>query len=364
MQAAVRVWARTGDQSAIDDYERAAARLPGHQRQVRELAEGDPDLNALLDEEEAAARTWATDYAEERLAQPGGPGTFQRGIVRARHGDVRDLPRRPRRGDRCSRRPCAGRSRCREASPPGHGPRRRRGRPRRCGGDRPSPPEAAVRAVRAAAGPRAGRAADGRDQTARRSGRGRAGAAGRCGRSPRALNDLADAQGAGAAPWRAGSRTSCAALDSAKDDFVSNVSHELRTPLTTISGLPRAGGRGVRGPAASRATTEDARARQPAQRRHGSELLIDDLLALSQAEARRDRARRRSDRRGDGRRRGDRRPDLGRGAGGTSSVEVDRHRTSRWSWFCGDRADAATGHFLNVVAERGEVQPRRAAPSR
>ena len=72
-------------------------------------------------------------------------------------------------------------------------------------------------------------------------------------------------------------------LDTAKDDFVSNVSHELRTPLTTISGYLELVAEEFDGQMEPRHERMLEATRRNVSR---LKLLIDDLLTLSQAEAR------------------------------------------------------------------------------
>jgi two-component system OmpR family sensor kinase len=279
MQAAVRVWARIGNQSAIDDYEQAADRLPGHQAQVREFAEGDPELNALLDEEEVAAEAWATDYAQERLADPGGPGTYQpltfaRGMemfatFRNAHDEVtaaidarglaaRDAAQRRLQGTVLAVLLTAlvgavviARAR------------------RRLLSELADPLKDLELVVqRRAAQDREARAAEAgpREVQAIAS----------------ALNDLADAQGrAHAVEVRI--QDELRNLDTAMDDFVSNVSHELRTPLTTISGYLELVAEEFEDRMEPRHEKMLAASRRNVSRLR---MLIDDLLTLSRAEAR------------------------------------------------------------------------------
>ena len=72
------------------------------------------------------------------------------------------------------------------------------------------------------------------------------------------------------------------ALDVAQDDFVSNVSHELRTPLTTISGYLELVADEFEGSMAPHHVRMLTAGRRNVAR---LQLLIDDLLTLSKAEA-------------------------------------------------------------------------------
>lgn len=96
-----------------------------------------------------------------------------------------------------------------------------------------------------------------------------------------ALNDLAAAhERALAVEERL--RTDQRALDSAKDDFVSNISHELRTPLTTLNGYLEMVHDEFEGRLSSRhQKMMDASQRNVARLR----TLIEDLLTLSRSES-------------------------------------------------------------------------------
>jgi len=278
MQAAVRVWAGTGDQAAVEDYRRAEARLPGHWGQVRDFAVEDAELEALAVEEEAAARAWIEGYAEPRLDDPGGPGTFQpdafeRGIElfaafrEANTGTTEAFDQRLQeaRDDASFRLQgtilavvlvglfgawVIARSRRRllkELADPLH--------ELEVVVQRMAARDRDVRA--AAAGPREVRAV------------------------AASLNDLADAQ-ARASAVEERIQQALRNLDVAKDDFVSNVSHELRTPLTTISGYLELVADEFEGRMAPRHLKMLDASRRNVER---LSLLIEDLLTLSRAEA-------------------------------------------------------------------------------
>ena len=96
-----------------------------------------------------------------------------------------------------------------------------------------------------------------------------------------ALNDFAEAQGR-ARQVEERIQQEQRALDVAQDDFVSNVSHELRTPLTTISGyLELVADEFEESMAPHHLRMLTAGRRNVAR----LQLLVDDLLTLSKAEA-------------------------------------------------------------------------------
>lgn len=278
LDSAVGAWARSGEPGALDDYQQALARLPGHQQVVAQYAAADAPLMALVQAQRDAAERWLVDYAQPRVQAPGGAETFQL--------------RRYRQGQRLFEQVRAGHqetaalfgSRVREAS------------------------AAATWRLRATIGSVAlltllgwlvvGRsrarllaevsrplvALEGvvhqmvKDPTVRARPEG-----------PRevrsvalALNDLADAQSRARAVEHKVTEE-LRVLDTARDDFVSNVSHELRTPLTTIHGY-------LEMVAEEFEDTMSPRHERilEASRRNVARLktLIDDLLTLSKAENR------------------------------------------------------------------------------
>ena len=96
-----------------------------------------------------------------------------------------------------------------------------------------------------------------------------------------ALNELADAQNR-ARQVEDRIQKEQRALDVAQDDFVSNVSHELRTPLTTISGYLELVADEFEESMAPHHLRMLAAGRRNVAR---LQLLVDDLLTLSKAEA-------------------------------------------------------------------------------
>lgn len=279
MDSAVSAWADSGDPQSQADYQQLLQRLPGDQQRVREFASGDAQLDILVTRQEEAAQAWISQYADPRIAAPGGPGTFDkqsfdlgqatfRSLTDAHAATGEAFDQRVRqasddaewrfRGTILAIVLIAGvawlgvsRARTRllsELSTPlieleGVVQKMSRGEPD-------------VRARNA--GPREVRAV------------------------ATALNDFAEAQGRARAVENR-IQSELRTLDTAKDDFVSNVSHELRTPLTTISGY------------LEMVAEEFEEAMSPrhermleATRRNVSRLrlLIDDLLTLSKAENR------------------------------------------------------------------------------
>ncbi|GCD88322.1 ATP-binding protein [Nocardioides sp. LS1] len=279
VKGAVGDWARSGQPTYKDAYQQALSRLPGDMRAVARFAADDPELAALVAEQERAAQVWLDRYAEPRISDPGGPDTYQpkRFRIGARtFADFRAaqqltseaFDRRVERADTDASRLLKGtvisvvvvavvawwvtslaRKRLlEELSTPlldlegvVHALARN---------------EPGARAENA--GPREVRAV------------------------AAALNDLADAQArARAVEHRI--QDELRILDTARDDFVSNVSHELRTPLTTISGYLEMVAEEFEGSLAPRHERMLAATRRNVSR---LKLLIDDLLTLSRAEAR------------------------------------------------------------------------------
>ncbi|MDN4162756.1 ATP-binding protein [Nocardioides abyssi] len=279
MDAAVGAYARSGEQEAIDNYEQAMQRLPGHERRVREYARGDASLELLVTRQQDAADAWVARYAEPRVDAPGGPGTFQqerydRGqrlfdAVRETHlATHEEFDRRQR--DASSDAQWRFRGTILAVVVLGLLGWFLVGRSRRRLDRELSAPLLAIEAtvqrvaraeadVRAeVAGPREVRAV------------------------AVALNELLEQQSRARAV-EARIQTELRALDTARDDFVSNVSHELRTPLTTISGYLEMVAEEFENDMAPRHERM-----LEATRRNVSRLktLIDDLLTLSKAENR------------------------------------------------------------------------------
>ena len=84
LESAVGAWARSGDPGALDDYQQALARLPGHQQVVEQYAADDARLLGLVQQQRAAAERWLDDYAQPRVRAPGGAETFR--MARYRNG--------------------------------------------------------------------------------------------------------------------------------------------------------------------------------------------------------------------------------------------------------------------------------------
>ena len=278
MEGAVANYARSGDPSALDEYEQVLARLPADQREVRSYAEGDSALGVLVAQQEAAVEEWLTRYAQPRVAIPGGPDTYS--ARRYRTGQV--LFAEVLESHRATA--AAFGDRVRQASSDASwrlratvgavallallawlAVTRARARMLREVSD---PMVELERVVHQMA----------KDPTLRASPAG-----------PRelrsvveSLNALADAQGRALAV-ESRIQSSLRTLDTAKDDFVSNVSHELRTPLTTISGYLEV----VAEEFEDSMSPRHERILE-ASRRNVARLkaLIDDLLTLSKAETR------------------------------------------------------------------------------
>lgn len=279
MDAAVGAYARSGDQGALADYEQALQRFPGHEQRVREFARGDAGLELLVTRQQDAADAWLTQYAEPRVEAPGGPGTFQR----ARYTRGQRLFDEVREAHLATHAEFDRRQR--EASSDAQWRFRGTivavvalgllgwflvGRARRRLERELSEPLLAIESTvqrisrsepdvhAAVAGPREVRAV------------------------AVALNDLVEQQ-ARARAVETRIQSELRALDTARDDFVSNVSHELRTPLTTISGYLEM---------VAEEFEDDMAPRHErmleATRRNVTRLktLIDDLLTLSKAENR------------------------------------------------------------------------------
>jgi signal transduction histidine kinase len=278
MEGSVANYARSGDTAAVDEYDQVLARLPGDQREVRTYAEGDSSLSVLVANQEAAISTWLEDYAQPRVAAPGGPETFQ--------------PRRYRLGQRLF----ADVLEAHRATSAAFGDRVRQASSDASWRLRGTVGAVALLALLAwlvVARSRSrmlSEVADpmvelehvvlqmAKDPTLRAHPDG-----------PRelrsiieALNGLADAQARSLAV-ESKIQASLRTLDTAKDDFVSNVSHELRTPLTTISGYLEV----VAEEFEDVMSPRHARILE-ASRRNVARLksLIDDLLTLSRAETR------------------------------------------------------------------------------
>ena len=278
LESAVGAWARSGEPGALDDYQEALARLPGHQQVVARYAADDAPLMALVQAQRAAAERWLVEYAQPRVQAPGGAETFQLRRyrlgqrlfeqVRAAHQETAEL---------------FG-SRVREASADATWRLRATigsvalltllgwlvvGRSRARLLAEVSRPLVALEAVVHQMA---------KDPTVRAQPEGPR----EVGSVTLALNELADAQSRARAVEHKVTEE-LRVLDTARDDFVSNVSHELRTPLTTIHGY-------LEMVAEEFEDTMSPRHERilEASRRNVARLktLIDDLLTLSKAENR------------------------------------------------------------------------------
>ncbi len=277
LRSATREWVVGGRPSARADYEEAQELLTAHLQTVADLTEDDPELARLLVRQERAALTWVDDYGNVVIARPGGSGTFDRGLFAtgvALFDDFRDAhddttvayeSRVSDANEDSSQRLTATvlavlviallealvilRARRRltaEIAEPLH--------------------ELEVVVQRMA-----------RDQDVRAAREGPREVQAVAG----ALNDLADAQ-TRARQVEDRIQQEQRALDVAQDDFVSNVSHELRTPLTTISGyLELVADEFEESMAPHHLRMLTAGRRNVAR----LQLLVDDLLTLSKAEA-------------------------------------------------------------------------------
>lgn len=278
LEAAVSNWARSGDPAAVDQYEQVLLRLPGHLREVREYARDDTGLDVLVTNQQTAVETWLATYAEPRIADDGGPDTFQPRRYRVGQRLFTDVQEAHRATSE------AFGSRVRQASADAAWLLRgtvgavallallawlvvTRSRQRML--SEVSAPLVELEQVvlqmakeptlRARpAGPREVRSV------------------------AAALNRLADAQ-TRALAVESRIQSTLRTLDTAKDDFVSNVSHELRTPLTTISGYLEMVAEEFEGEMSPRHERILEASRRNVAR---LKMLIDDLLTLSKAESR------------------------------------------------------------------------------
>jgi two-component system OmpR family sensor kinase len=277
LRAATREWVVGGRPAARADYEAAEEQLTADLQTVADLSSDDAELKRLVARQELATQAWVDDYGSVVISRPGGSGTFDRTLFASGVALFDDF--RQAHDDTTA----AFESRIDDANEDSsrlltatvlavvvigllEGLVLVRAR-RRLNEEITEPLHelevvvqqmARDQDVRAAAdGPREVRAVAG------------------------ALNELADAQ-ARARQVEERINQEQRALDVAQDDFVSNVSHELRTPLTTINGyleLVADEFEGSMAPHHQRMLTAGRRNVARLQ------LLVDDLLTLSRAEA-------------------------------------------------------------------------------
>ncbi|GAA4370404.1 sensor histidine kinase [Nocardioides caricicola] len=278
MSAATAAWSGSGVESAADDYEQALLRLPADQQVVRRFADGDNELELLVVRQERAAARWIDTYAQPVMDAEAGraPTAQQAKAGSAAFDQIRSAHQATTQ---------AFDSRVRQASADASF---------RLKGTVLAVVLLALAAWYVIAQSRRKLLAElsepllDLEQVVHRMAKGEHDVRAEL-KGPKevravasALNEFAD----GTARARAVEgriQNELRSLDTARDDFVSNVSHELRTPLTTISGYLEL------------VADEFEDQMQPrhermleATRRNVTrlKLLIDDLLALSKAEAR------------------------------------------------------------------------------
>lgn len=278
MSAAANAWSGTGLEAAADDYEQALLRLPADQRVVRGYADGDHELEMLVVRQERVAQRWIEDFAQPVMdAEAGTPPTAEQteaGLaafdqVRSAHLATSQ----------------AFDSRVRQASTDASFLLK---------GTVLGVVLLALAAWYVIAQSRRKLLAElsepllDLEQVVLAMAKGdhdvRAGLTGpkEVRAVAHALNDFADGQERARAV-EGKIQSELRSLDTARDDFVSNVSHELRTPLTTISGYLEL----VAEEFEDRMQPRHERMLEATRRNVTRlKLLIDDLLALSKAEAR------------------------------------------------------------------------------
>ena len=277
LRSATREWIVGGRQSARDDYRAAEEELDADLQTAKKLTQEDSELAGLLAQQEQAAQTWIDDYASVVIARPGGTGNFDKALFAtgiSLFDDFRDAH------DATS---AAFDSRVSDANDASTrllmatviavivlallmGLVILRAR-RRLTEEIAEPLHDLEVVVQQMA----------RDQDVRAAHRGPREVRAVAG----ALNELADAQ-ARARQVEERIKQEQRALDVAQDDFVSNVSHELRTPLTTINGYLELVADEFEGSMAPHHLRMLTAGRRNVAR---LQLLVDDLLTLSKAEA-------------------------------------------------------------------------------
>jgi two-component system, OmpR family, sensor kinase len=277
LRSATREWVVGGRPAARADYEAAEEQLTADLQTVEDLSADDAELERLLARQEQAAQAWIDNYGSVVISRPGGAGTFDRQLFATALALFDDF--RETHEDTTA----AFEARVDDANEDSsqlltatvlavvvigllEGLVIVRAR-RRLNDEIAAPLHelevvvqqmARDQEVRAAAdGPREVRAVAG------------------------ALNQLADAQ-ARARQVEERINQEQRALDVAQDDFVSNVSHELRTPLTTINGYLELVADEFEGSMAPHHLRMLTAGRRNVAR---LQLLVDDLLTLSKAEA-------------------------------------------------------------------------------
>jgi two-component system, OmpR family, sensor kinase len=279
MAGTVEAWSSSNDPTTRTAYEQLRTDLAADQDRVREYAAGDAQLDILVTRQEEAAQLWINQYADPRIAAPGGPRSFDQqrfDLGRATFATVEDAHAATTEAfdQRVSQARDDAQWRFRGtilgvvvlAGIAWMGVSRAR---TRLLGELSAPLIELENVVQKMS-------RNEPDVRARQQGprEVRAIASG--------LNDFAEAQARARAVEHRIQRD-LRNLDTAKDDFVSNVSHELRTPLTTISGYLEM----VAEEFEDRMEPRHQRMLE-ATRRNVARLraLIDDLLTLSKAENR------------------------------------------------------------------------------
>lgn len=275
--SSLRSYAISGDQPELQGYRESIAQIEDHSRELQAYGVRDPKLLRLWNAHEAAIELWVEKYAEPRIANGGGPGTYRPKFYRTGAQLFRDAVTTHNALDReIQRQYVAARSNTSArlnatisliaaASILGvlmlmvlgwwiaNSIQR---------------PLAALETVveRLTEGDHAARAEPSGPREVRRV--------------ALALNQLAD-ESSRAREVEAQVHRQLRDMDTAKTDFVSNVSHELRTPLTIISGYLELLDDNIEG----KLGAEEANMLHVVQRNvMRLRELIEDLLALNLAE--------------------------------------------------------------------------------
>lgn len=278
MSAATAAWSGSGTEGAADDYEQALLRLPADEQVVRGFAAGDNELELLVVRQERAAARWIEAYAQPVMDAEAGttPTPAQTKAGQAAFDQIRSAHQATTQ---------AFDSRVRQASTDASF---------RLKGTVLAVVLLALAAWYVIAQSRRKLLTElsepllALEQVVQRMAKGEHDVRAEL-KGPKevravalALNEFAD----GTARARAVEgriQNELRSLDTARDDFVSNVSHELRTPLTTISGYLEL----VADEFEDQLQPRHERMLEATRRNVTRlKLLIDDLLALSKAEAR------------------------------------------------------------------------------